>query len=220
VKPNASQLKRAIEKSSFDEMVRQEDQFARERGFPGPRQPHDQDLPLHLPALPLARPLDGNRLLSEKLPFVQGAGIARRVVDLLQTNAAAWLADFIVRWTGLNELAPLGVFAVLAAFLIVIHLGFASATALAAAMIPIVIAILKKLPPTAGVEVVGMTTLLQFVISFGFILPVNSPQGMVAFGTDTFSTREFFRTGLVLTVLAYGLTLLFAASYWRWLGYV
>ncbi|MGA7326903.1 MAG: DASS family sodium-coupled anion symporter [Rhodomicrobium sp.] len=138
---------------------------------------------------------------------------------LLQTDAASWLADFIVRGTGLGELTPLGVFAVLAAFLIVIHLGFASATALAAAMIPIVIAILKKLP-VPGIEVFGMTLLLQFVISFGFILPVNSPQGMIAFGTDTLSTRDFFRTGLALTALAYALTLLFAASYWRWLGYL
>ena len=32
--------------------------------------------------------------------------------------------------------------------------------------------------------------------------------------------RDFIRTGLVLTVLAYVLTLLFGATYWRWLGYV
>jgi di/tricarboxylate transporter len=62
--------------------------------------------------------------------------------------------------------------------------------------------------------------LLQFVISFGFVLPVNSPQGMVAYGMGAFSTRDFVRTGLVLTVIAYLLTLLFGATYWHWLGYV
>ena len=30
-----------------------------------------------------------------------------------------------------------------------------------------------------------MTMLLQFVVSFGFILVVNAPQNMVAYGTDT-----------------------------------
>jgi len=65
-----------------------------------------------------------------------------------------------------------------------------------------------------------MTLLLQFVISFGFILPVNSPQGMLAYGTETFAVRDFVRTGLVITALAYGLMLLFGVTYWHWLGYV
>jgi solute carrier family 13 (sodium-dependent dicarboxylate transporter), member 2/3/5 len=138
---------------------------------------------------------------------------------LLQTGAAQWLANLIVQQCGLNELPALSILAILAAFLIAIHLGFASATALSAAMIPIVIAIMQKVQ-TPGVSVLGMTLVLQFVISMGFILPVNSPQGMLAYGTETFSVRDFIRTGLVLTTLAYALTLLFGATYWRWLGYV
>ena len=73
---------------------------------------------------------------------------------------------------------------------------------------------------TPGISIIGMTMVLQFVVSYGFILPVNSPQGMVAYGTDTFSARDFIRTGLVLTVLAYVLTLVFGATYWCWLGLV
>jgi len=103
--------------------------------------------------------------------------------------------------------------------LIVIHLGFASATALASAMIPIVIAVLQGVG-TAGINVVGMTMLLQFVVSFGFILVVNAPQNMVAYGTDTFEARDFVRTGLVLTLIAFSLVMLLGATYWRWLGYV
>jgi anion transporter len=138
---------------------------------------------------------------------------------LLQTGAAQWLANLIVQGFDLNKLPALTILAIMAAFLIAIHLGFASATALSAAMIPIVIAIMQKVQ-TPGVSVLGMTLVLQFVISIGFILPVNSPQGMLAYGTETFSVRDFIRTGLVLTILAYGLTLLFGATYWRWLGYV
>jgi sodium:sulfate symporter-like transmembrane protein/aldehyde oxidase/xanthine dehydrogenase-like protein len=62
--------------------------------------------------------------------------------------------------------------------------------------------------------------LLQFVVSFGFILPVNSPQGMLAYGTQTFFVRDFVRTGIAITALAYLLTLIFGATYWHWLGYV
>ena len=99
-----------------------------------------------------------------------------------------------------------------------IHLGFASATALVSSLIPIVIAVLQKVQ-TPGINVIGMTIILQFVVSFGFILPVNSPQGMVAYGIDSFAVRDFIRVGLVQTVVAHLLTLAFGATYRRWLGY-
>jgi di/tricarboxylate transporter len=104
-------------------------------------------------------------------------------------------------------------------FLIVVHLGFASATALASAMIPIMIGVLQQVH-TPGLNLVGMTMILQFVVSFGMILPVNAPQSMLAYGTDTFSVKDYVRTGLVLTVAAYALMLLFSATYWPWLGLV
>jgi len=138
---------------------------------------------------------------------------------LLTTKAAAWLAKIIVGLFGIQTMPALIILAVVAAFLIVIHLGFASATALAAAMIPIIIAVLQSVK-TPGINLVGMTMVLQFVVSFGFILPVNAPQNMVAYGTDTFEVRDFVRTGIPLTIIAYGLVLLFGATYWKWLGLV
>jgi anion transporter len=138
---------------------------------------------------------------------------------LLQTKAAAWLADIIVKNLGLADAPAFAVLALLAAFLIVVHLGFASATALASAMIPIMIAVLQSLH-TPGLNLIGMTMLLQFVVSFGFILPVNAPQNMVAYGTETFAARDFVRTGLVLTAIGYALLLALAATYWSWMGYL
>jgi sodium-dependent dicarboxylate transporter 2/3/5 len=37
---------------------------------------------------------------------------------------------------------------------------------------------------------------------------------------DTFAARDFVRTGIVITAVAYVLVLLLGATYWRWLGYV
>lgn len=147
-----------------------------------------------------------------------GVGISLGSV-LLSTKAAAWMAKFVVAGFGLHAMPALSILAVLAAFLIIIHLGFASATALAAAMIPIIISILQgiKLP---GLNVVGMTMVLQYVISFGMILPVNAPQNMVAYGTDTFEVKDFIKIGVPLTIIGYLLVLLFGATYWKWLGLV
>ena len=40
----------------------------------------------------------------------------------------------------------------------------------------------------------------QFAVSFGFLLPVNSPQNMLAYGSGAFTTRDFLKTGVWLTV--------------------
>ena len=173
---------------------------------------------LFLPGIGVMDWRKANALIPWGTIVLFGVGISLGTA-MLQTQAAQWLANLIVQWFGLNALPIMTILGVMAAFLVVIHLGFASATALASSMIPIVIAVLQKVQ-TPGLSVLGMTLVLQFVISFGFILPVNSPQGMVAYGTDTFVARDFIKTGIVITVLAYVLTLLFGATYWHWLGYV
>ena len=147
-----------------------------------------------------------------------GVGISLGTA-LLSTKGATWLADIVVAQFGLKQASAMFILAVMGLFLIVIHLGFASATALASAMVPIIIAVLQGVA-TPGINLIGMTLLLQFVVSFGFILVVNAPQNMVAYGTETFSARDFVKTGLILTVVAYGLVILLGATYWRWLGYV
>ena len=138
---------------------------------------------------------------------------------LLTTHAAGWLANLIVTHLGLQQASAFAILMLLSLFLIVIHLGFASATALASTMIPIVISVLTAVQ-TPGINVVGMTMLLQFVVSFGFILPVNAPQNMIAYGTDTFEARDFVRTGLVITAAAMVLLVVFALTYWPWMGYM
>jgi len=138
---------------------------------------------------------------------------------LLKTNAAGWLANLIVQHLGLQNATAFAILMMLSLFLIVIHLGFASATALASTMIPIIISVLMAVK-TPGLNVVGMTMLLQFVVSFGFILPVNAPQNMIAYGTDTFDARDFVRTGLVITLAATVLLVIFSLTYWSWMGYM
>lgn len=136
---------------------------------------------------------------------------------LLSTKAAAWLANQLTDVFGLAGLSVFIVFAILALFLIIVHLGFASATAVASSMIPIMIAVLQGLGNDA-LNIVGITMILQFVVSFGFILPVNSPQGILAFSTETFSAKDCIKVGLPLTIIGYLLMLIFAQTYWHVLG--
>ena len=148
--------------------------------------------------------------------IVFGVGISLGTA-LLSTQAGQWLGRFVVAHSGLATQGPVVVFAILSAFLIVIHLGFASATALTAALLPILISVLQTLP--GDINKVGMTMLLGFTVSFGFILPINAPQNMVCLGTETFNGKQFARVGVPVTIVGYALMLLFAVTYWRWLGW-
>jgi len=143
-------------------------------------------------------------------------GVISLGTALLTTQAGQWLGGQVVQHTGLDQLGPLGIFAILGAFLILIHLGFASATALPSALLPILIAVLQTLP--GEFNRLGMTMLLGFVVSYGFILPINAPQNMVCLGTQTFTAKQFAKVGLIVTAVGYVLMLGFGATYWKWLG--
>ncbi|TBU99266.1 hypothetical protein DNJ95_00935 [Stutzerimonas kirkiae] len=149
--------------------------------------------------------------------IVFGVGISLGTA-VLSTGAGGWLAKLMVIHLGMEGMSPFWVFAVLGLFLILIHLGFASATALTSAMLPIMIALLQHLG--GDIKPLGMSMLLGFVMSFGFLLPINAPQNMVCIATDTFTSKQFLRTGIWLTLAGYLLMLLFAATWWRWLGWI
>lgn len=138
---------------------------------------------------------------------------------LLSTKAATWLANVIVSTFDLADSTTLTVLAIMALFLIIVHMGFASAAGLASAIIPIIISVLQQLK-TPGVNVIGMTMILQYVVSFGFILPVNAPQNMIAYGTNTFEVRDFVRSGIPLTLIGFALIMLLGSTYWKWLDLV
>ncbi len=149
--------------------------------------------------------------------IVFGVGISLGTA-LLTTQAGQWLGNQVVAHTGLDHLGPLAIFAILSAFLIIIHLGFASATALTSAMLPILISVLATLP--GDFSRLGMTMLLGFVVSYGFILPINAPQNMVCLGTETFNAKQFAKVGILVTIIGYALMMLMGMTYWRWLGWL
>ena len=138
---------------------------------------------------------------------------------LLSTKAATWLANEIVTIFALENSTTLIVLAIMAIFFFFFHIGFASATGLASAIIPIIISVLQQLK-TPGVNVVGLTMILQYVVSFGFILPVNAPQNMIAYGTNTFEVNDFVKSGIPLTLIAFALIMILGATYWSWMGLV
>ena len=147
--------------------------------------------------------------------IVFAVGIALGTV-LLNTQGATWLSNAIFGSLGLDNMPILSTIALVTLFNILIHLGFASATSLASALIPVFIAL--STTSIFTVDQVGFVILQQFVISFGFLLPISAPQNMLAYGTGAFTTKDFLKSGIPLTIIGYLLVLLFSATYWKWIG--
>ncbi|MEK3936003.1 DASS family sodium-coupled anion symporter [Sporosarcina sp. FSL W7-1349] len=147
--------------------------------------------------------------------IVFAVGIALGTI-LLDTNGAQWLSDKVFGAMGLDHMPLIATIALLSLFNILIHLGFASATSLSSALIPIFIALTSTLAIDANE--IGFVLIQQFVISFGFLLPVSAPQNMLAYGTGAFTVKDFLKSGIPLTVIGYLLILLFSATYWKWIG--
>lgn len=157
--------------------------------------------------------------VENKIPWgtiiVFAVGISLGTI-LLETKGAEWLGKGFFHLFHLESMPLLGIIILFTLFNIFIHLGFASATSLASALIPIVIAIATALPAT--VNEIGFVLIQQFVISFGFILPVNAPQNMLAYGTGAFTVKDFMKSGIPLTIVGFLLIIIFSMTYWKWIG--
>ncbi len=144
------------------------------------------------------------------------AGIALGLL-LARTGAAAWLASVTLGQLGLGTRSVVAVVGALSLFSIILHLGFASATGLASTLIPIMIAFAQTLP-FGPQTIFGIVMIQAYVVSFGFILPTNAPQNMLCYGTGAFTTIEFAKVGVVMTLAGLGLILLLSATIWPMMG--
>lgn len=158
--------------------------------------------------------------VESKIPWgtiiVFAIGISLGTV-LLQTKGASWLSEKTLEAVGLTSMPLIFIIMVLTLFNILIHLGFASATSLASAFIPIVIALVSSMEPTSF-NGPGLVLIQQFAISFGFLLPVSAPQNMLAYGTGAFTTKDLLKSGIPITIIGYIIIIIFSLTYWQWVG--
>jgi sodium-dependent dicarboxylate transporter 2/3/5 len=133
-------------------------------------------------------------------------------VYLGESGASDWLAT---RMTGLASLPSfLGV-----AVVGLVALGLtavASNTASAAILVPLAI----PLAGVLGVDPVLLVMVVALASSIDYALVIGTPPTMIAYSTQLFTTREIFRTGIVLDVLGIVLLVTAVAGFWHLVGLV
>lgn len=145
-----------------------------------------------------------------------GAGISIGVV-LLKTGAAVWLATAAMGKLGLESMSPAMILVVIAIPILIIRLAFASIAAFVSTGVPAVLGFLISLN-NPDIPLGYMTLLTTFLMYYSFLLPVNTPSALMAYSTDTYELKDMLKVGIPLTILSYGVFVLFLFTYWHWLG--
>lgn len=147
-----------------------------------------------------------------------GAGIALGEM-LLKSGAAIWLAQASLGSLGIGSLTPVMMMVVITLAILVIRFAFASITSATAALVPTVLGFLVSLN-NPNLPMWGMTLIATYGVYFAFILPVNSPQAMIPYATNTFETKDMAKVGIPMTIIGVGMFFLFLFTYWHWVGMI
>jgi len=138
---------------------------------------------------------------------------------LLKTGAATWMAKNSLGAVGVTEMSPLMIMISFAVAIFFVRMAFSSSTSATAALVPTILGFLLS-AKTPNLPIAGMTYIASYVLLFGCLLPVNSPQTMIPYSTDTFEAKEFIRLSIPLVLIGLCVWLLFYVTYWHWLGLV
>jgi sodium-dependent dicarboxylate transporter 2/3/5 len=121
---------------------------------------------------------------------------------LADTGLAETIGTAVANGMGLSSVIPITIFAVLLAILVS---ETTSNTASAAVVVPIVIPVAVA----AGVNPFVPALAATFAASFGFMLPVSTPQNAVVYGSGAVPITTMIRSGVTFDVLGAILILVF-----------
>jgi sodium-dependent dicarboxylate transporter 2/3/5 len=133
-------------------------------------------------------------------------------VFLAESGASDWIAS---RLTGLSGLSPFIGTTVIALVALVMTTA-ASNTASAAMLIPLAI----PLSGIIGVDPVLLVVIVAVASSVDFALVIGTPPTMMAYSTGLYTSREIFKTGIVLDLIGIALLVAVVAQFWSMIGLV
>lgn len=152
--------------------------------------------------------------ISWQVLLIAGGGISLGDI-LMKTGAAAWLANAIFHAFGLAGASAFVVIVVVMLAVQFLHIIFVGTTAMATALLPIVVA----MATSAGISPVALALPAGMIIGgYPLLMFYNTLPSVIVYGTGRVGVLDFPKVGVALCLLACLLYTLCAATYWRWLG--
>lgn len=130
---------------------------------------------------------------------------------LWMTGAAKWLA---VEWLAMFVQAPKFVFIMSIAIFVLLMTNFIMNVAAIAISLPVALVIAKYLGVAAEVILFASLT----TAGMPFLLLIGAAPNAIAYGSGQFTSGEFFRTGIIASILLMGVLAVFVQIVWPLMG--
>ncbi len=132
---------------------------------------------------------------------------------LERSGAGKWLTDATLAI--MSRPSPLAAVAILVPLIVVVRVGFVNNLGMIAAVLPVAFTLAKGW----GLDARWVGMLVVMTAGPGFLLPTQTPTGMITIGYEYHNTRDYIRSGLPASILLILLTGIAAVFYWPLLGY-
>ena len=156
---------------------------------------NDVDIPWHL-------------LLFSAGAYTLGAGF--KVTDLPSISVNAFFDGI-----GIGDSTPFWlIYLVLTGGMVYSALIFQSKTMRTMIFVPIAIGVANRF----GFEVMSLAFPVALLIEHVYVLPFNSKPALLLYSTNHYSWSDTFKFGITMQTMAWIVSLIFAMTYYRWLG--
>ena len=132
---------------------------------------------------------------------------------LERSGAGAWLTDQTLSL--LRRPSPGALVLVLAPLIVLVRVGFVNNLGMIAATLPVAFTLARGW----GLNQVWVGMIVVITAGPGFLLPTQTPTGMITLGYEYYTIRDYLRSGVPATIVLLLLTLVAALLYWPLLGY-
>jgi anion transporter len=145
-----------------------------------------------------------------------GAGISMAEI-FTKTGADKWLSKAIFVDSGVGKLPVTWLALAIFALVFLVRFGFTSITSCLTAITPAILGFLAVLN-NASIPITGIVMGVCLVAQCTAVLPVTSAPAMIAYGAGGFTAKDMIRLSIPLTIIMFGLILLFMFTYWPMIG--
>ncbi len=169
---------------------------------------------LFMPKLGFMTWKEAERGVSWQVVLVCGGGVSLGEI-LMKTGAAKWLAMTIFDSLGLSGLSVIAMLVLLMLVIQYMHILFVGTTAMATALLPIVLGMAQ----VAGVNPAVFALPAGMIIGgYPLLMFYNTLPNILIYGTGVLKVGDFPKVGFILCAAACLVYTLCAFTYWEWLG--
>lgn len=146
--------------------------------------------------------------------FMYFGGVITLSNALMTSKAFEWIIKNLLVSLGLEHVGMMPLLLILIGFSIFSHIIWSTTTAMTGVMIPIYIGLAQVM----GFNVVSFVLPLAIMMAYALFLPFNTMGNIIMFGTGYYTVTEQIRSSIVLGLVIWGLWVVTAFTWWRWIG--